>query len=231
MKKKAIVLLSGGMDSATTMAMARSRGFELYALSFDYGQKNHFEIKQAKKIARHFGARKHLILDVDIRKIGGSALTSSIPIPRKRSDKDRSRGIPLTYVPARNTLFLSFALAWGETLPAKDIFIGVNYLDSSGYPDCRPEYIRSFENMARLATRMGTEGKQRIRIHTPLIRMKKREIIKAGARLGVDFSMTSSCYEPSSKGMACGFCDSCLLRLKGFREAGLKDPIQYIRQK
>lgn len=227
MGKKAVVLLSGGMDSATTLAIAVRRGFEPYALSFQYGQKNTFEITCAERQAKYFGAREHLIMRLNMRKIGGSALTTSIPVPKREDFAEEPKGIPITYVPARNTIFLSFAVAWSETLPSKDIFIGANYLDSSGYPDCRPEYIEAFERMANLGTRLGTEGSGRIRVHAPLMRMKKSGILKKGIRLGVDFAHTSSCYEPSSNGVACGNCDSCILRLRGFREAGMSDPIEY----
>jgi len=230
MARKAIVLLSGGMDSSTALAIAAQKGFELYALSFYYGQKNLFELKCAKRLARQFAAKKHLIIHMSMKEIGGSALTSSIPVPKKRDEAEMSMGIPVTYVPARNTIFLSFALAWAETLPSRDIFIGVNYLDSSGYPDCRPEFIASFEKMANLATRIGTEGKERIKVHAPLIEMKKNEIIRKGIQRGVDFSMTSSCYDPLPGGVACGGCDSCVLRLKGFRDAGIIDPIKYSRK-
>ncbi len=231
MATKAIILLSGGMDSATTLAHAARKGYELYALSFHYGQKNLFELGCAKHIGRQFGVKKHLMIHIDMGEIGGSALTSSIPVPKRNRRSEMPEGIPVTYVPARNTIFLSFALAWGETLPSTDIFIGVNNLDSSGYPDCRPEYIASFERLAQYATRLGAEGKGKIKIHAPLIDMKKCEIIQEGIRLGVDFAKTSSCYEPSSDGRACGACDSCILRIRGFDEAGLPDPAPYAVQR
>ncbi len=227
MATKAVILLSGGMDSATTLAFAAREGYELYALSFHYGQKNLFELRCAEAIARQFGVKRHLVIRVDLREIGGSALTSSIPVPKRRLRSKIPKGIPVTYVPARNTIFLSFALAWAETLPSSDIFIGVNHLDASGYPDCRPEYISSFETLAHYATRIGTEESRKINIHAPLINMKKSEIIQEGMRLGVDFAKTSSCYEPSQDGRACGACDSCILRIQGFNEAGLSDPAPY----
>ncbi|MCD6262356.1 MAG: 7-cyano-7-deazaguanine synthase QueC [Deltaproteobacteria bacterium] len=223
-KKNAVVLLSGGVDSTTTMAIARSQGYNLYALSFRYGQKNTMEIESAKKIAMALGAKEHLILDIDLRAIGGSALTDKIPVPKGRSNEDISKGIPITYVPARNTIFLSFALAMAETRGASDIFIGVNAIDFSGYPDCRPEYIQAFENMANLATKAGTEGKITIKIRMPLIRMTKAEIIQKGCELGVDYGLTMSCYDPMPDGSPCGMCDSCLIRAKGFKKAGIHDP-------
>jgi 7-cyano-7-deazaguanine synthase len=226
-KFKAVVLLSGGIDSATTLAIAGNRGFEIYALSFRYGQRHLIELKAAKRIARQMGVKKHLILDIDLRKIGGSALTADIDVPKRRSAGEIKREIPATYVPARNTIFLSYALAWAEVLRANDIFIGVNVLDYSGYPDCRPEYISAYAKMANLATKAGVESKHRIKIHTPLIRMSKSQIIKKGMELGVDYSLTHSCYDPGDSGVACGECDSCLLRLKGFRQAGIKDPVRY----
>lgn len=227
MTKKAVVLLSGGIDSTTTMAIAKSEGYELYALSIDYGQRHMIEMEKARQVAAYFNAKGHKVVRVDLRGIGGSALTSDIEVPKDRALKDIEEGIPVTYVPARNTIFLSLALSWAEVLEADTIFLGVNVLDYSGYPDCRPEYIRAFENMAHLATRAGVEGTKRISIKTPLIDMTKAEIIKKGANLGVDFSMTHSCYDPTPGGIACGRCDSCLLRKKGFSEAGIEDPIKY----
>ncbi len=225
--RKAVVLLSGGVDSTTALAIAKSQGFECYALSFAYGQRHAHELEAARRVASAMGAVKHVVAEIDLRVFGGSALTGDIDVPKDRSESAIGSGIPVTYVPARNTIFLSFALAWAETLGASDIFIGVNALDYSGYPDCRPEYIAAFQRMADLATKAGVEGAQRLVIHTPLIAMTKREIIEAGHALGVDYSLTSSCYDPAPDGTACGACDSCTLRLKGFREAGLQDPIRY----
>lgn len=224
---KAIVLLSGGLDSTTTLAIAGSQGYRVYALTFQYGQRHEFEIETSKKVARHFGAAEHVISRIDLRAFGGSALTSEIEVPKGRSIDEMAEGIPITYVPARNTIFLSFALAWAEVIGAGDIFIGVNALDYSGYPDCRPEYIEAYEKMANLATKAGVEGRQRLRIHTPLIHLTKAQIIARGLELGVDYSMTSTCYDPSATGEACGQCDACLLRLKGFAESGLADPARY----
>jgi len=229
-RRKAVVLLSGGLDSATALAIAGSQGFRLFALSFSYGQRHSIETKAAAQVAKSLGAERHLTIDVDLRAIGGSALTDQIDVPKERSAKEISTGIPATYVPARNTIFLSFALAWAEVLGAQDIFIGVNALDYSGYPDCRPEYIESFERMANLATKAGVEGRLRLKIHTPLIAMTKAEIIAIGLKLGVDYSLTHSCYDPSSEGISCGKCDSCLLRLKGFAEAGVRDPLSYVER-
>ncbi len=226
MSKKAIVLYSGGLDSTTCMAIARSEGFDPYAMSFAYGQRHMVELELAKKNARVVGAKEHLVVDFDYRKVGGSALTSDIAVPKDGVGSD----IPVTYVPARNTIFLSFALGWAEVLGAFDIFIGVNALDYSGYPDCRPEYIAAFETMANLATKAGVEGKGIFTIHTPLIHLSKAEIIQMGLGLGVDYSRTHSCYDPSPEGIACGLCDSCRLRLKGFIEAGVLDPVQYMRR-
>jgi len=223
--RRAVVLLSGGLDSATTLAIARAEGFETYALSFDYGQRHDRELDSARRVAAALGAKEHLVLRLDLRAIGGSALTADIPVPKGRSVEAMGSGIPVTYVPARNTIFLSHALAWAEVLESQDIFIGVNALDYSGYPDCRPEFIEAFERMANLATRAGVEGTSRLRIHSPLIRLTKAEIVARGAALGVDFGLTWSCYEPRPDGLACGRCDSCLLREKGFREAGLRDPV------
>ncbi len=223
--RRAVVLLSGGLDSATACAVARSEGFECHALSFDYGQRHQRELDSAHRVAAALGAKEHLVLRLDLRAIGGSALTADIAVPKGRSPEAMGTGIPVTYVPARNTIFLSHALAWAEVLESQDIFIGVNALDYSGYPDCRPEYIEAFERMANLATRAGVEGTSRLRIHTPLIRLSKAEIIRLGARLGVDFGLTWSCYEPQPDGRACGLWVSCLLRPKGFSEAGLRDPV------
>ena len=223
-EKKAVVLLSGGVDSTTTLAIAKKEGYSLYAISFRYGQRNRFELEAAKKIAKAFGVNKHLIIDIDLRLIGGSALTDDIEVPKGRSQKEIGQEIPVTYVPARNTIFLSFALAWAEVLKAEDIFIGVNSIDYSGYPDCREEYIRAYEKMANLALKETTEGRMKIRIRTPLIKMRKVEIIRKGLELGVDYSMTISCYDPLPDGRPCGLCDSCLLRKKGFEEVGIPDP-------
>jgi len=222
-----VVLLSGGLDSTTALAVARSAGYELYAMSFRYGQRHSLELESASRVASAIGVEKHLIANFDLRAIGGSALTDQIEVPKERGAEEITSGIPVTYVPARNTIFLSFALAWAEVLGAQDIFIGVNALDYSGYPDCRPEYIESFERMANLATKAGVEGRLRLKIHTPLIAMTKAEIIMTGLNLGVDYSLTHSCYDPSSEGISCGKCDSCLLRLKGFAEAGVRDPLSY----
>jgi 7-cyano-7-deazaguanine synthase len=225
MKKRAVVLASGGLDSTTTMAIAKHEGYDIFALSFDYGQRHKLELEAAKTVADCFRAKKHLILCLDLGAIGGSALTDDIPVPHGRGlNEIGSGGIPITYVPARNTIFLSYALAWAEVLDATDIFIGVNALDFSGYPDCRPEYIKAFEKMANLATKAGVEGKSVI-IHTPIINMTKAQIIKKGVLLGVDYSMTHSCYDPADDGRPCGKCDSCVLRKKGFEEAGLSDPL------
>jgi len=223
MSRKAVVLYSGGLDSTTCMAIAREGGFEPYALSFAYGQRHAVELELAKQNAKGAGAVEHLVVDFDYRKVGGSALTSDIAVPKEGVGED----IPVTYVPARNTIFLSFALGWAEALSAFDIYIGVNALDYSGYPDCRPEYIAAFETMANLATKAAVEGKGRYTIHTPLIQLTKAEIIQRGLALGVDYSLTHSCYDPTPEGVACGLCDSCRLRLKGFAEAGVKDPIRY----
>jgi len=226
--KRAVVLLSGGIDSTTAMAVAKAEGFDLYALSFRYGQRHAVELEAAKTVAALLGVKEHLVMDIRLDRIGGSALTSEIVVPKDRNEHEIGRGIPATYVPARNTIFLSIALAWAEVLQAEDIFIGVNILDYSGYPDCRTEYIDAFERMANLATRAGVEGRARIEIHTPLIAMTKAEIIKKGLDLGVDYSITHSCYDPSYGGLACGRCDSCLLRIKGFRDAGVQDPTRYV---
>lgn len=225
--KRAVVLLSGGVDSSTAAALAKQEGFELYALSFRYGQRHENEIAAAKRVATFLAVKKHLIIDFNLREIGGSALTADIEVPKGRSAQEISHGIPITYVPARNTIFLSFALALSEKIGAEDIFFGATQIDFSGYPDCREEYIRAFERMANLATKAGVESKSKFKIHTPLIRMTKGEIIRKGLELGLDYSLTWSCYEPTPKGLACGLCDSCQLRLKGFKEAGCKDPIRY----
>ncbi|UCG80439.1 MAG: 7-cyano-7-deazaguanine synthase QueC [Desulfobacterales bacterium] len=227
--RKAVILLSGGVDSTTAMAFAKQEGYEIYGLSFRYGQLHTLELEAAQRVAKALGAKEHLMIDIDLAKVGGSALTDQIDVPKARTEKEMAKDIPATYVPARNTIFLSLALAWAEVLGASDIFIGVNALDYSGYPDCRPEYIEAFERMANLATKTGIEGRTQIKIRTPLIHMTKSEIIQKGIELGVDYSMTHSCYDPSSDGTACGQCDSCLLRKKGFREAGIKDPIDYER--
>ena len=227
--KQAVILLSGGVDSATAAAIAKRQGFALHALSFRYGQRHQQEIEAAKKVAAFLEAKAHLVLDFDLRAIGGSALTDRIEVPKGRSAADIARGVPVTYVPARNTIFLSFGLALAERIGAADIFFGANQLDYSGYPDCREEYIQAFEQMANLATKAGVEGKSKLKIHTPLIHMTKAEIIKRGLDLGVDYSLTWSCYDPQPDERACGLCDSCLLRLKGFKEAGVKDPIRYAK--
>jgi 7-cyano-7-deazaguanine synthase len=228
-RDKAVVLLSGGLDSTTALAIANHQGFQTFAISFNYSQRHSIEIDRAKKVAKALGVERHLILDIDLRSIGGSALTNHIPVPKDREAHQISSGIPVTYVPARNTIFLSYAIAWAEVLSAQDIFIGVNALDYSGYPDCRPEYIAAFETMANLATKAGIEGKLKVKIHTPLIAMSKAEIIRTGLNLRVDYSLTHSCYDPTERGIACGRCDSCLLRLKGFAEAGATDPLRYQR--
>jgi len=223
--KRAVVLLSGGLDSATALAVAKSDGFEPYALSFRYGQRHAHELEAAGQVARQLGAREHVVVDFDLRRFGGSALTSDIAVPKGRAPADMSHGIPITYVPARNTIFLSFGLAWAETLGSSDIFVGVNALDYSGYPDCRPEYIAAYEAMANLATKAGVEGTQKLKIHAPLIQLSKAGIIRLGLELGVDYSLTSSCYDPAADGRPCGRCDSCLLRAKGFAEVGIADPL------
>jgi 7-cyano-7-deazaguanine synthase len=224
---KAVVLLSGGLDSTTALAIAQAEGYVCYALSFDYGQRHKRELESARRIAAAAGVADHLVVGFDLRTIGGSALTSDMDVPKNRDLHAMTHGVPTTYVPARNTIFLSFALAWAETLAATDIFIGVNVYDYSGYPDCRPEYVRAYEAMANLATRAGVEGATRLRIHTPLIQMTKADIVRRGLELGVDYGLTHSCYDPTPDGLACGQCDSCLLRLKGFAEAGAADPIRY----
>ena len=225
--KKAVILLSGGLDSATTLAIAQNDGFTPYGLTFSYGQRHQFEIGASQKIAEACNLTDHIITEIDLRAFGGSALTDDIDVPKDRSENTMSGSIPVTYVPARNTIFLSFALAWAEVLQSNDIFLGVNSMDYSGYPDCRPEYIQSFQTMANLATKAGVEGAQSITIHTPLISMTKEEIIRKGLELGVDYSLTHSCYDPDKAGNACGRCDSCRIRLKGFQEAGTADPVNY----
>lgn len=226
--KRAVVLLSGGLDSATTLAIARAENFETFALSFRYGQRHAREIEASKQVAHSLGVKEHRIAEIDLCVFGGSALTSDLDVPKNRAPSEMSDKIPLTYVPARNTIFLSYALAWAEVLEAADIFIGVNAVDYSGYPDCRPEFIHAFETLANLATRAGVEG-ARFQIHTPLIGLTKSEIIRRALSLGVDFSLTHSCYDPAPDGRACGECDSCQLRRQGFREAGLEDPIGYVK--
>ena len=227
--KRAVVLLSGGIDSATAAAMARQQGFEIHALSFRYGQRHECELAAAQKVAAFLGAASHRVMEFDMRVIGGSALTDRIDVPKGRSSDEIAHGIPITYVPARNTIFLSFGLALAERIEAEDIFFGANQLDYSGYPDCREEYIQAFERMANFATRAGVEGRSRIKIYVPLIHMTKAEIVKQGLALGLDYALTWSCYDPHSDGRACGRCDSCQLRLKGFKEAGAIDPIAYAR--
>jgi 7-cyano-7-deazaguanine synthase len=224
---KAVVLLSGGLDSTTTLAIAKSEGYKIYALTFRYGQRHEVEIEAARLIAAHFDVDQHVVAQIDLRVFGGSALTSDIEVPKDRVIEEMGHGIPITYVPARNTIFLSFALAWAEILDSDDIFIGVNALDYSGYPDCRPEYIEAYVRMANLATKAGVEGRQHLTIHTPLIYLSKAQIIRKGLDLGVDYSMTLTCYDPSSENESCGRCDACLLRLKGFAENNAKDPTRY----
>ena len=226
-QKKAVCLLSGGLDSSTCLAYARREGFACYALSFDYGQRHKVELRAAARVAESLGAARHLAVPVNLRLFGGSALTDEIDVPKGRSREAMSAGIPITYVPARNTIFLSFALAWAEVLEASHVFLGVNAIDYSGYPDCRPEYIEAFERMANLATKAGVEGRTRLKIHTPLIGLSKAGIVKLAEELGLDFRLTHSCYDPDGEGRPCGACDSCALRLKGFAEAGLTDPLDY----
>src|SRR5579863_3030749 len=222
--RKAVCLLSGGLDSSTCLGVARRDGFECYALSFDYGQRHRVELDAATKVAKFFGVRKLRIVRIDLRAFGASALTADVDVPKNRSAEEMQQGIPVTYVPARNTIFLSFALAWAEVLECSDIFIGVNALDYSGYPDCRPEFIQAFERMANLATKAGIEGRTHIHIRTPLIELSKAEIVRLAVELNVPFELTHSCYDPDASGLPCGACDSCLLRAKGFREAGMTDP-------
>jgi 7-cyano-7-deazaguanine synthase len=224
--KHAIVLLSGGLDSSTTLAIARSEGFECYALSFDYGQRHKIELAAARRVAQSLGAREHRVAKIDVDTFHGSALTDNIAVPKSRSPSEMTADIPVTYVPARNTIFLSYALAWAEVMGAAHIFIGVNALDYSGYPDCRPEFIAVFETLANLATKAGAEGR-RLKMHAPLIHMNKKEIVQKALQLKVDLSLTHSCYDPAPDGRACGLCDSCQLRRQGFREAGVEDPVPY----
>jgi 7-cyano-7-deazaguanine synthase len=224
---KAVVLLSGGLDSTTTAALALSQGYDVHALTFRYGQRHSAELAAARSVAHQLGVTQHVVLDIDLRAFGGSALTGELEVPQDTPMEDIGRRIPATYVPARNTIFLAFALGWAEVLGSSDIFMGANAMDYSGYPDCRPEYIRAFQNMANLATRAAVEEGRRVTIHAPLIALSKREIIERGLALGVDYSMTLTCYDPSGDGVACGRCEACLLRLKGFREAGMEDPAAY----
>ena len=226
-EKPAVILVSGGLDSATVLAIARAEGFTPYALTIDYGQRHRFELDAARRVCDALGVKRQVVQELDLRAFGGSALTSDMEVPKDRSSDQMSTGIPVTYVPARNTLFLSLALGWAETLGAFDIFVGVNAVDYSGYPDCRPEFIAAFERLAMLATQVGVEGRGTWKIHAPLIRLSKAEIIQKGTALGVDFGLTHSCYDPDSQGRACGHCDSCQLRLKGFADAGLVDPVAY----
>ncbi|MDT7783085.1 MAG: 7-cyano-7-deazaguanine synthase [Pseudonocardiales bacterium] len=228
MNTPAIVLLSGGLDSTTTLAIARQRGFLPYALSFSYGQRHSVELEAARRVAEQAGVARHIVADIDLRVFGGSALTDDIAVPKGRDEEQMAGEIPPTYVPGRNTIFLSFALAYAEVVGAWDVFTGVNAVDYSGYPDCRPEYIEAYETMANLATKSAIEGNGRIRVHAPLIDMTKAEIVRKGLELGVDYSLTSSCYDPSPEGVACGTCDTCVLRLKGFHEAGIADPVRYL---
>ena len=225
--KKAVALASGGLDSSTAMALARNQGFEIYALSFDYGQRHRCELEAARRVVKSLGIQHHIVAAIDLRAFGGSALTSEMEVPKSRDIEHISAEIPATYVPARNTIFLSFALGWCEVLQAQDIFIGVNAVDYSGYPDCRPEFLKAFERLANLATKAGVEGAARYEIHAPLLHMSKAQIIQAGIEAGVDFSLTHSCYDPSPEGLACGACDSCILRRRGFEQAGIADPTRY----
>jgi 7-cyano-7-deazaguanine synthase len=227
MPRRAVVLVSGGLDSSTVLAMAREQGFRVFALSFDYGQRHRFELESAKGVCEALGVERHIILKLDLRAFGGSALTADIAVPQDRDEEEMLAGIPVTYVPARNTVFLSLALGWAEVLGAADIFIGVNAVDYSGYPDCRPEFIGQFQRLAQLATKAGVENQCQWKIHTPLISLTKADIIREGLRLGVDYGLTHSCYDPDEHGHPCGRCDSCRLRIKGFAEAGTKDPLSY----
>jgi 7-cyano-7-deazaguanine synthase len=230
MKPRAVVLLSGGLDSTTVLASALNKGYDVYALSFRYGQRHTVELDAARRVAQRFSVTEHVIAEIDLRMFGGSALTADIDVPKGRSPQEMEGEIPVTYVPARNTIFLSYALAWAEVLGAEDIFIGVNAVDYSGYPDCRPEYIEAYQRMANLATKAGIEGRQNLTIHTPLLELTKAEIIALGYSLGVDYSITLTCYDPSLRGEACGHCDACILRLKGFSENGMADPAPYLRE-
>jgi 7-cyano-7-deazaguanine synthase len=225
--KKAVVLVSGGIDSATALALAGKEGFEVYALSFDYGQRHRHELEAARRVVASLGAAQHVVAKIDLRAFGGSALTADIDVPKGRDIHAMASEIPVTYVPARNTIFLSFALSWCEVLGAQDLFIGVNAIDYSGYPDCRPQFLEAFERLANLATKAGAEGAAKYRVHAPLLHLTKAEIIKAGTAVGVDYSLTHSCYDPSAEGLACGSCDSCILRRRGFDEAGIRDPTRY----
>jgi 7-cyano-7-deazaguanine synthase len=227
--KRAVVLLSGGLDSTTTLAIAIAEGYEAHALSFDYGQRHQIEVEAAHRVANSLGAKEHRVAKIDLRIFGGSALTDNVDVPKQRSETEIAHRIPVTYVPARNTIFLAYALAWAEVISANHIFLGVNAIDYSGYPDCRPEFIQAFQTLANIGTKAGIEG-ARLHINTPLIMLSKSEIIGKARKLGVDLGLTHSCYDPSPEGLACGECDSCLLRLKGFREAGIKDPIRYVKQ-
>jgi len=230
-EKKAVVLSSGGLDSTTVMAIAKAEGYEVYSLSFSYGQRHSVELDAAKRVAAVIGAKEHLVIDIDLKLIGGSALTDDIEVPKDRNENDMTADIPVTYVPARNTIFLSYGLGWAEVIGASDIFIGVNAVDYSGYPDCRPEFIEAFERLANLATKVGVEGKSQFKIQTPLIDLTKAQIIQKGVSLGVDYGLTLSCYDPTPDGGACGHCDSCLLRKKGFLDADVKDPTRYAQGK
>ncbi|NUQ22198.1 MAG: 7-cyano-7-deazaguanine synthase QueC [Gemmatimonadaceae bacterium] len=223
---KAVLLLSGGLDSTTLLALARRDGFAVHAMSFRYGQRHAHELEAARRVARTYGVAAHVVVDIDLRVFGGSALTAEIEVPKDRDEREMASGVPITYVPARNTIFLSYALAWAEVLGARDIFIGVNALDYSGYPDCRPEYVAAFEKLANLATRAGVEGNA-IHVRAPLLHLTKREIVDLGTSLGVDYALTTSCYDPDASGAACGRCDACQLRLKGFAESGRRDPVRY----
>ncbi len=224
-RKNAVILLSGGLDSATTLAIARREGYRCHAMTFRYGQRHAIEIESARRVAEHLGVEKHVVVDIDLRPFGGSALTSDIAVPKNRSSAEISAGIPITYVPARNTIFLSFALAWAEVLPASEIFIGVNAIDYSGYPDCRPEYVHAFQAMANLATKAAVGKNQKVTIRTPLLNLTKADIIRTGVALGVDYALTLSCYDPAPDGSPCRMCDACILRAKGFAEAGIPDPL------